>query len=258
MLGHLRKKGMETLARKKLLPEVSGKHLETCVDCWAGKKHSCISKFFPIQKNSTPGVHTDLCCMKDRTLGGALYFVTFIDDFSREVWCFALKSKDHVLEVFKHLHAKVERKIGKKLKCICSEYGGEYKGLFEQYCTAHGIRLEKSVPKTPQHNGLAERTNRTICGRIKCMLSHSKLPNSFGGEAMRSAIDSINLSPSAPLDGDVPIIVWTGKYISYKHLRVFGCTTFVHIPKDERSELDDKSKMCIFLGYGHEEFGYRL
>ncbi|KAG8369441.1 hypothetical protein BUALT_Bualt14G0014000 [Buddleja alternifolia] len=33
---------------------------------------------------------------------------------------------------------------------------------------------------------------------------------------------------------------------------------FVHIPKDERSKLDDKTKPCTFLGYGHEEFGYRI
>ena len=32
----------------------------------------------------------------------------------------------------------------------------------------------------------------------------------------------------------------------------------MYIPKDERSKLDDKTKQCIFLGYGHEEFGYRL
>ena len=33
---------------------------------------------------------------------------------------------------------------------------------------------------------------------------------------------------------------------------------FVHIPKDESSKLDVKAKPCIFLGYGHEEFGYML
>ena len=90
------------------------------------------------------------------------------------------------------------------------------------------------------------------------MLSHSNLPKSFWGEAMRTAVDLINLSPSAPLDGDVPERVWTGKDVSYKHLKVFGCRAYVHIPKDERSKLDDKCKPCIFLGYGHEEFGYRL
>ena len=50
----------------------------------------------------------------------------------------------------------------------------------------------------------------------------------------------------------------TGKDVSYDHLRVFGCKAFVHILKDERSKLDVKIKPCIFLGYGHEKFGYRL
>ena len=39
---------------------------------------------------------------------------------------------------------------------------------------------------------------------------------------------------------------------------MFGCKAYVHISKDERSTLDDKAKECIFLGYRHEEFGYRL
>jgi hypothetical protein len=32
----------------------------------------------------------------------------------------------------------------------------------------------------------------------------------------------------------------------------------MHIPKDERSKLDVKTRQCIFLGYGLDEFGYRL
>ncbi|KAB5519390.1 hypothetical protein DKX38_023709 [Salix brachista] len=57
---------------------------------------------------------------------------------------------------------------------------------------------------------------------------------------------------------DVPDRVWNGKDVSYDHLRVFGCKAFVHIPKDERSKLDVKTRQCIFLGYGLDEFGYRL
>ncbi|RVW14266.1 Retrovirus-related Pol polyprotein from transposon TNT 1-94 [Vitis vinifera] len=166
--------------------------------------------------------------------------------------------KDQVLDVFKHFQAKVERETGRQLKCVRSDNGGEYIGPFDQYCTNHGIRHEKTVKKTPQQNGVAERMNRTILERVRCLLSHSKLPRSFWGEAMRTAVDLINLSPSVPLNGDVPEKVWTGKEVSYDHLRVFGCRAFVHIPKDERSKLDPKAKQCIFIGYGHEEFGYRL
>ena len=42
-------------------------------------------------------------------ISGALYFVTFIDDFSRKVWAYALKMKDQVVGVFKEFHVKVER-----------------------------------------------------------------------------------------------------------------------------------------------------
>ena len=75
---------------------------------------------------------------------------------------------------------------------------------------------------------------------------------------MRTTIDLINFSPSVPLNDDVPEKFWTVKEVSYDHLRVFSCRAFVHIPKDERSKLDPKAKECIFLGYGHEEFGYKL
>ena len=62
------------------------------------------------------------------------------------------------------------------------------------------------------------------------MLSHSKLPNSFWGEAIRTSIDLIKFSISVPLKWDVPKRVWTRKNISYDHLRVFGCRAFFHIP----------------------------
>ena len=75
---------------------------------------------------------------------------------------------------------------------------------------------------------------------------------------MKTAIDLINLSPSYALDGDVLEKVWLEKLVSYDHLRVFGCRAFIHIPRDKWSKLDCKSKECIFLRYGHEQFEYRL
>ena len=170
-----------------------------------------------------------------------------------------MKTKDEVFEIFRGFHINVERETRRKLKCIRVNNDSECRGRFEQYYYEHGIRLERHVPKTPQHNhGVAERMNRTICEQIRCILAHSNFPKSFWGEAMRIEVDLINLSPSAPLDDDVLERVWTGKDVSYKHLRVFGCRAYVHIPKYERYKLDEKCKPCISLGYVHEEFNYRL
>ncbi|GKA54879.1 putative RNA-directed DNA polymerase [Tanacetum coccineum] len=174
------------------------------------------------------------------------------------VWVYTLKTKDQVLDVFKQFHALVERQTGKKLKCIRTDNGGEYIGPFDAYCREHGIQHQKTPPKTPQLNGLAERMNRTLVERVRCLLSHAGLPASFWGEALNTAVHVINLTPCVPLRFDVPDRVWSGKDVSYRHLRVFGCKAFVHIPKDERSKLDVKTKPCVFLGYGQDEFGYRL
>ena len=46
--------------------------------------------------------------------------------------------------------------------------------------------------------------------------------------------------------------------MSYKHLKVFGCKAFVHVPRDERSKLDSKTKQCIYLSSPSDEFGSRL
>ena len=260
-LGHMSEKGLQVLSKKELLAGIKGTPLKTCVHCFHGKQNRISFRRNIASRKShvLDLVHSDVCGpLKVRTLGGALYFVTFIDDHSRKVWAYTLKTKDQVLDVFKHFQANVEREIGRQLKCVRSDNGGEYIGPFDKYCTNHGIRHEKTVKKTHQHNGIVERMNRTILERVRCLLSHSKLSRYFWGEAMRTTIDLINLSPSVPLNGDVPEKVWIRKEVSYDHLRVFGCRDFVHIPKDESSKLDPKAKQCIFLGYGHEKFGYRL
>lgn len=90
------------------------------------------------------------------------------------------------------------------------------------------------------------------------MLRMAKLPKTFWGEAVRTACYLINRSPSVPLEFDIPERVWTNKEMSYSHLKVFGCKAFAHVPKEQRTKLDDKSIPCKFIRYGDEEFRYRL
>ena len=64
-------------------------------------------------------------------ISGALYFVTFTDDFSMKVWAYALKTKDQVFDLFKEFHVRAEREIDQKLKSIRSDNGDEYIGSFD-------------------------------------------------------------------------------------------------------------------------------
>ncbi|GKV36538.1 hypothetical protein SLEP1_g44659 [Rubroshorea leprosula] len=78
------------------------------------------------------------------------------------------------------------------------------------------------------------------------------------GEVLKTVVYLINQSPFVVLNGDVSEKIWSGKEVSYKHLRVFGYKAYVHVPKKEKAKLDAKTKQCVFLGYGDEEYGYRL
>ncbi|PKI61249.1 hypothetical protein CRG98_018348 [Punica granatum] len=85
-LGHISEKGIQILARKQSLP-VKGMYLSTCDHCLAGKQRrvSFVRSRLSRCDHILDLVHTDVCFMSDRSLGGALYFVTFIDDHSRKV-----------------------------------------------------------------------------------------------------------------------------------------------------------------------------
>jgi len=260
-LSHISEKGLNCLVKKNLLSGLKEAKLENYAHCFAGKQHKVSFKSHPPSRKSEllELVHSDLCGpMRTKTFGGGLYFVTLIDDYSRKLWVYVLKTKDQVLGVFKQFQASVERDTGKKLKCVHIDNGGEYCGPFDEYCRQQGIRHQKTPFKTPQLNGLAERMNKTLMERVRCLLSEAKLLGSFWGEALYTATHVINLPPVVVLKVDVSNRVWYGKDVSYNHFRVFGCKTFVHVPKDERSKLDAKTIECIFIGYGHDEFGYRF
>ncbi|KAJ9547627.1 LOW QUALITY PROTEIN: hypothetical protein OSB04_020170 [Centaurea solstitialis] len=127
------------------------------------------------KKNILNLVYFDVCGpMKTRTLGGCSYFVTFIDDHSRKY-----------LMCLNNFMPRLREKLGRSSS---TDNGGEYNGPFDAYCREHGIRHQKSPPKTPQLNGLVERMNRTLVERVRCLLSHAWLLQSFWGGALNTAI----------------------------------------------------------------------
>jgi hypothetical protein len=58
------------------------------------------------------------------------------------------------------------------------------------------------------------------------------------------------------LDSGILEEVCTGKKVNYSHLKILGCEALMHIPREHRTKLDDKSMKCIFLGYVDGELGY--
>jgi transposase InsO family protein len=110
------------------------------------------------------------------SLGKSLYYISFIDDFSRNTWIYFLRNKSEVFDKFKEFKALVENQTKKKIKVLRTDNGGEFFGNeFEEFCKKHGIAMQKTTPYTPQHNGVVERMNRTLMEKARSMLSGVKL-----------------------------------------------------------------------------------
>lgn len=111
-LSHISEKGLNLLAKKDVLPGLKKGELEKCSHCLAGKQNKVSFKKHSSSRRAEllELVHSGVCGpLKVRSSGGAYYFVTFIEDHSRKLWVYALKTKDQVLEKFREFHVMVER-----------------------------------------------------------------------------------------------------------------------------------------------------
>lgn len=102
--------------------------------------------------------------------------MTFIDDYSRKVWIYFIKSKADVFGVFKQFRVLVENNTSRSIKCLRTNNGGEFTYLeFENYCKEAGIARHKTTVYTTQQNGVVERMNITLLERERNMLGNVKL-----------------------------------------------------------------------------------
>jgi hypothetical protein len=193
------------------------------------------------------------------SLGKSVYYVSFIDDFSRNTWIYFLRKKSEVFDKFKEFKALVENQTEKKIKVLRTDNGGEFCGNeFKEFCKKCGIARKKTTPYTPRQNGVAEMMNKTLMEKARSMLSGADLGQEFSAEAVGTSCYLVNRSPSLELDDKTPHEVWSGKKPSLQHLRVFGCDAYAHVPKENRSKLDKKDEKCIFIGYKDGVKGYKL
>ncbi|KAJ0929210.1 putative RNA-directed DNA polymerase [Helianthus annuus] len=102
-------------------------------------------------------------------------------------------TKDETAEMLIDLFTKLENVHEARIKRIRSDNGTEFKKrILDLYCLRKGIEYQYSAPYTPQQNGVAERKHRTLIEAARTMLSDSKLPVLFWGEAVNIACYVLN------------------------------------------------------------------
>lgn len=195
-------------------------------------------------------VHSDLCQLPVKSLTGARYMMTFLDEYTNIGFIYFMKSKDEAIDCFKHFVQWSERSTGNKLRKVRSDNGVEYTNQrWSDFCVTNGIHHSMGPPHSPQLNGKAERFNRTILDRILPTLFHSNLPTRFWKDSARNSLAGLNVSPSRSNPGaSSPASLWYEKPPSYVRMRTFGCKCWRMITGPTRGgKLSPKSAASLYL-----------
>ncbi len=282
-LAHIHPSSIEQMAADG---SVSGINLSknqnteySCDHCVIGKGHRqpFPKKSASHSKRLLELVHSDVVGpMEVPSLGGSLYFITFIDDFSKWTTVYTMKKKSGALPCFIKFHKMAEKHTGNKLlkvniirrkpgtidqiKVLRTDNGGEYvSNKFKSYLEEHGIVHQTTIAYTPQQNGVAERMNRTLIDLVRSMLHDANLDKKFWAEALNTAVYIRNRVVSSSLpQRSTPHHQWFGSTPDLSHCRVFGSKCLYVLPKTKLRKLDPRSHEARFLGYLENTKGYKL
>ncbi|GJV67089.1 retrovirus-related pol polyprotein from transposon TNT 1-94 [Tanacetum coccineum] len=146
-------------------------------------------------------LHMDLCGpMRVQSIKGKKYILVIVDDYSRFTWVKFLRSKDETPEfVINFL---------KQIQVV---------GIFHQ----------KSVPRTPQQNGVVERRNHTLMEAAHTMMIFLKAPMFLWAEAVATACYTQNRSLIHTRHNKTPYELVHDKKPDLTFLRVFGALCYL-------------------------------
>ena len=83
--------------------------------------------------------------MSVQSFSGKRYLLTFIDDLSRKVFVYFLRTKDEVYDHFVNFKAFAENQTDKKVKILRSYNGGEnISNAVDKFLKQNGIFVQKS------------------------------------------------------------------------------------------------------------------
>lgn len=240
--------------------------LQPCQACRVGKmvRTSFPTPKFDLKSNESLGPMDELRIdltgpIRPMGLGGFHYLGLVIDRASRRLYPLYLASKAQVFEKFLVFVTAAENALGRKPKTLITDNGTEVSNSqFTTWCQEKGVHHGYIVPYNSPQNGLVERPFQTVFGVTRTMLAHASMPKYFWPEASRHSIFLINRRPHSGLGGEIPEFAWNGSIPVYRSLRVFGCRAWRHIPKEQRTKLDDRAELCVFLGFDPERRAYRL
>ncbi|GJR32950.1 retrovirus-related pol polyprotein from transposon TNT 1-94 [Tanacetum coccineum] len=264
-LNHLNFGTINDLARKDLvrgLPRLKFEKDHLCSACQLGKSKKFSHR--PKSENTNMEVlhtlHMDLCGpMRVQSIKGKKYILVIVDDYSRFTWVKFLRSKDETPEFVTNFLKQIQVGLNKTVRFIRTDNGTEFVNqVMSEYYEGVGIFHQKSVPRTPQQNGVVERRNRTLVEAARTMMIFSKAPMFLWAEAVATACYTQNRSLIHTRHNKTPYELVHDKKPDLTFFRVFGALCYPANDSENLGKFQAKADIGIFVGYAPSKKGYRI
>ncbi|KNZ54487.1 hypothetical protein VP01_2933g1 [Puccinia sorghi] len=142
---------------------------------------------------------------------------------------------------------------------VCSDGGGEFLGnRLARFFNEHNIQRLISEPYHPEHNGRAERANRTIVESMRATIDSSGIQKRYWHEILKSCCLALNQIPKKGRH-DSPWEILHGKPLKKGFLKPIGTPAIaLRMVKTQGRKLDPKGEEGILIGFNVPFHSYRL
>jgi hypothetical protein len=153
----------------------------------------------------------------------------------------------------------MEAKTSKSMAFHKTDGGGEYtSNEFKEFRRVKGITHELTCRDTPQQNARAERMNKTLLEKARCLLFQSGLGMTHWGDAVRTAAYLHNRLCGTRTGKVTPVELAFGHKPDLSHLRVFGCAAYPLKTNSNTHKAATRGRKCVLIGYNEQKRGYLL
>nr|GEY74090.1 hypothetical protein [Tanacetum cinerariifolium] len=251
-LNHLNFGTINDLARKDLVSGLLRLKFEKdhlCLACQLGKSKKHTHK--PKAKNTNLEVlntlHMDLCGpIRVQTINRKKYILVIVDDYSRFTWVNFLRSKDETPDVVIKFITQIQVGLNKAVRYVRTDNETEFVNhTMTEYYERIGIFHQKTVPRTPQQNGVVERRNRTLIEAARTMLIFFKALMFLWAEVVATAFYTQNRSLIHTRHHKTPYELAHNKKPDLTFFRVFGALCY---PTNDSKILESFNQQ-LTLGY---------
>ncbi|CAI5930791.1 unnamed protein product [Closterium sp. NIES-65] len=249
----------------RVLPALPPSPAPTCLPCVEGRQRATPhSSSFPPMTAPLQTLHMHVWGpARVRGQGQERYFLIVVDDYSRYISVFPLRTKGEVPDVLIPWIRRARLQLSERFHSdfpvlrLHSDRGGEFSSdLLAAYYAEHGIEQSFTLPASPQQNGVAERRIGLVIEVARTSLIHAAAPHFLWPFAVQYAAHQLNLWPRVSLPKTSPTLLWTGEVSDASRFRVWGSRAFVR--DSSADKLSSRAVPCVFLGFVPDASGWQF